>query len=80
VDVNKLRVGDRIDPPYETTLENSFRDMWLSSFHSNDRINVSTPFARKIGLQVGFWVSKWFFSRAHILFSLLLKPTFSRMQ
>lgn len=27
------------------------RDMWFSAFHQNDRINVSTPFARRLGFQ-----------------------------
>ena len=32
-------------------MEATFRDFWLSAFHSNDRINTSTPFARALGLQ-----------------------------
>ena len=27
----------------------SFRDFWFSAFHSNDRVNTSTPFARRLG-------------------------------
>ena len=51
VDVQTLECGDTIDVPYEITVECSFRDFWQSAFHSNDRINTSTPFARALGLQ-----------------------------
>lgn len=51
VDVQTLEDGDTIDVPYEITVECSFRDFWQSAFHSNDRINTSTPFARALGLQ-----------------------------
>mgnify|MGYP001113887130 CR=1 FL=1 len=29
----------------------SLRDFWQSAFYSHDRINTSTPFARKLGFQ-----------------------------
>ena len=46
VDAGKLRVGDTIDVPYEVTVEASFRDFWLSAFHSNVRQSVSPlPFS-----------------------------------
>lgn len=51
VNVGSLRLYDKISPPYEITLDASFRDSWMSAFHSNDRINVSTPFARRLGFQ-----------------------------
>jgi hypothetical protein len=52
VNVGSLRMFSKVSPPYEITLNNSFRDAWMSAFHSNDRINVSTPFARRLGFQV----------------------------
>lgn len=51
VDLTKLRPGDKIDLPYELTINHSFRDFWQSAFYSHDRINTSTPFARNMGLQ-----------------------------
>lgn len=35
--------------PYELTINPSFRDFWQSVFYSHDRLNTSTPFARKVG-------------------------------
>jgi hypothetical protein len=37
--------------PYELTVNSSMRDFWFSAFHSNDRVNTSTPFARELGFQ-----------------------------
>ena len=51
VDLRTMSAGDRVDIPYELTVNASFRDFWHGCFHSNDRINTSTPFARGIGFQ-----------------------------
>jgi len=51
VDVPKLRVGDQISTPYELTISSSMVDHWHSAFYNHDRINTSTPYARKLGLQ-----------------------------
>ena len=45
------RPGKDIASPYEITLTESLHEFWLSSFHSQDRIHTSTPFARALGLQ-----------------------------
>jgi hypothetical protein len=37
--------------PYELTVGEPFREAWHSAFYCHDRINTSTPFARKLGLQ-----------------------------
>ena len=37
--------------PYELTVCDSFREFWHAAFYCHDRINTSTPFARKLGLQ-----------------------------
>jgi hypothetical protein len=51
MDLTKLRPGDKIDVPYELTINPSFRDFWQSAFYSHDRINTSTPYARNLGFQ-----------------------------
>jgi len=51
VDLEHARPGDVINVPYELTINSSFRDFWQSAFYSHDRINTSTPFARKLGFQ-----------------------------
>ena len=51
VDVTRLRVGDEIETPYELTINASVVDFWASAFYSHDRINTSTPFARRLGFQ-----------------------------
>jgi acyl dehydratase len=40
-----------IEVPYELTVGGEFREFWHSAFYCHDRINTSTPFARKLGLQ-----------------------------
>ena len=51
MDLSKMRPGDKIDLPYELTINQSFRDFWQSAFYSHDRINTSTPYARNLGFQ-----------------------------
>ena len=51
IDLTKLRPGDKIDLPYELTVNQSVRDFWQSAFYSHDRINTSTPYARNLGFQ-----------------------------
>jgi len=51
IDLQRVRPGEPIEIPYEVTVNSSMRDFWLSAFHSNDRINTSTPFARNLGFQ-----------------------------
>jgi hypothetical protein len=51
MDLTEMRPGDKIDLPYELTINQSFRDFWQSAFYSHDRINTSTPYARNLGLQ-----------------------------
>jgi len=51
VDLKKTRPGDVISVPYELTISQAFRDFWQSAFYSHERINTSTPFARRLGLQ-----------------------------
>jgi hypothetical protein len=45
------RQGEVINIPYELTVSTSFRDFWQSAFYSHDRLNTSTPFARKVRSQ-----------------------------
>ncbi len=51
VDLRTARPGSVIEVPYEISVGNSIRDFWQSAFYSHDRINTSTPFARKLGFQ-----------------------------
>ena len=50
-DLRTFRPGDRLDIPYELTITDSLQDFWQSAFHSQDRINTSRPFCRRMGLQ-----------------------------
>jgi hypothetical protein len=40
------RPGKEIASPYEITLTEALHDFWQASFHTQDRIHTSTPFAR----------------------------------
>lgn len=51
INLRTSRPGTEIKVPYELTLTESLSEFWQSSFHSQDRINTSTPFARALGLQ-----------------------------
>lgn len=51
VDLRTSRPGDTIDSPYELTISESMYDFWSCSFHSQNRISTSRPFARRLGLQ-----------------------------
>jgi len=51
VNLQHARPGDVIEVPYELTVGGEFRELWFSAFYNHDRINTSTPFARKLGLQ-----------------------------
>lgn len=51
IDIKKVRPGDIIHVPYEITISHSLRDFWQSAFYSHDRVNTSTPFARKLKMQ-----------------------------
>ncbi|GAB5037318.1 Hypothetical protein NocV09_07200060 [Nannochloropsis oceanica] len=51
INLHDVRPGEVIDIPYELTISPSFRDFWQSVFYSHDRLNTSTPFARKLGFQ-----------------------------
>ena len=51
INLRTSRPGTEIKIPYELTLTESLSEFWQSSFHSQDRINTSTPFARALGLQ-----------------------------
>lgn len=51
VDLQVLRPGDYLDIPYELTITDTFADLWHSAFLSQDRLQTSTPFARKLGFQ-----------------------------
>jgi hypothetical protein len=51
VDLEILRPGDTLDIPYELTITDSFADLWHSAFLSQDRLQTSTPFCRKLGFQ-----------------------------
>ncbi|KAG7370160.1 hypothetical protein IV203_027906 [Nitzschia inconspicua] len=50
-DLRNFRPGDRLDIPYELTVSESMQEFWQSAFHSQDRINTSRPFCRRMGLQ-----------------------------
>eukprot|EP00529_Nitzschia_sp_RCC80_P041830 CAMPEP_0113455150 /NCGR_PEP_ID=MMETSP0014_2-20120614/8228_1 /TAXON_ID=2857 /ORGANISM="Nitzschia sp." /LENGTH=477 /DNA_ID=CAMNT_0000346573 /DNA_START=96 /DNA_END=1529 /DNA_ORIENTATION=+ /assembly_acc=CAM_ASM_000159 len=50
-DLRTFRPGDKLDIPYELTITESMQDFWQSAFHSQDRINTSKPFCRRMGLQ-----------------------------
>jgi hypothetical protein len=51
VNLQDLRPGDTLEIPYELTVTDSFADLWHSAFFSNDRLQTSTPFSRKLGFQ-----------------------------
>jgi len=51
INLRTCRPGTEIDIPYELTLTESLHEFWQSSFHFQDRIHTSTPFARALGLQ-----------------------------
>jgi hypothetical protein len=51
INLRTSRPGTEIKVPYELTLTESLSDFWQSSFHSQDRVHTSTPFARALGLQ-----------------------------
>ena len=51
INLRTSRPGTVIDIPYELTLTESLHEFWQSSFHFQDRIHTSTPFARSLGLQ-----------------------------
>lgn len=51
INLRSSRPGTEIKVPYELTLTESLSDFWQSSFHSQDRVHTSTPFARALGLQ-----------------------------
>ncbi len=51
INLRTSRPGTEIKIPYELTLTESLSEFWQSSFHCQDRINTSTPFARSLGLQ-----------------------------
>jgi len=51
INLRTCRPGTEIEIPYELTLTESLHEFWQSSFHSQDRIHTSTPFARALGLQ-----------------------------
>lgn len=51
INLRTSRPGTEIKIPYELTLTDSLSEFWQSSFHAQDRINTSTPFARALGLQ-----------------------------
>lgn len=52
IDLRKhSRPGKEIVSPYEITLTEAVHDFWQASFHTQDRIHTSTPFARALGLQ-----------------------------
>ena len=45
------RPGKEIASQYEITLTEAMHDFWQASFHTQERIHSSTPFARALGLQ-----------------------------
>lgn len=51
INLRTSRPGTEIKIPYELTLTESLHEFWQSSFHFQDRIHTSTPFARSLGLQ-----------------------------
>ncbi|KAL7534298.1 hypothetical protein ACHAWF_004791 [Thalassiosira exigua] len=51
INLRTCRPGTVIEIPYELTLTESLHEFWQSSFHFQDRIHTSTPFARALGLQ-----------------------------
>jgi hypothetical protein len=51
VNLQALRPGDILDIPYELTVSEAMQDFWQSAFHSQDRLQTSTPFARRLGFQ-----------------------------
>ncbi|KAL9186239.1 hypothetical protein ACHAXT_005477 [Thalassiosira profunda] len=51
LDLKRCRPGTEVEVPYELTLTESLFEFWQSSFHSQDRVHTSTPFARALGLQ-----------------------------
>ena len=51
MNLKTIRPGEVIKVPYESTISDAMCGFWQSLFHTQERINTSTPFARKVGLQ-----------------------------
>mmetsp|Transcript_2773 Transcript_2773/g.7763 ORF Transcript_2773/g.7763 Transcript_2773/m.7763 type:complete len:435 (+) Transcript_2773:42-1346(+) len=51
VDLLRVRPGDKLSIPYQSTVTESMVDFWHSAFFDNNRIHTSTPFCRQMGLQ-----------------------------
>lgn len=50
LDLAKVTIGQRLDIPYEITVDSGWRDNWQSSFYQQDRIHTSLSFAQATGL------------------------------
>jgi acyl dehydratase len=51
VDLRNVRLGDRLDIPYELTVSETLQDFWTAAFFDQSRIHSSRPFCRQMGLQ-----------------------------
>jgi acyl dehydratase len=51
LDLRRVRVGQRLDIPYELTVFEGWRDIWHSAFYQHDRIYTSELFAKGLGFQ-----------------------------
>jgi acyl dehydratase len=64
LDMTRVRVGQKLDVPYELTISTGFRDIWHSTFYQHDRVYTSDSYARSLG-----------FDQALLPFSMLLSIT-----
>jgi hypothetical protein len=51
LDLRRVKVGQRLDIPYELTVFEGWRDIWHSAFYQHDRAYTSSLFARQLGFQ-----------------------------
>lgn len=49
LDLRKVRIGQRLDIPYELTITDGYRDLWYSTFYQQDRMYTSDLYARTLG-------------------------------
>lgn len=51
LDPKQIRVGQKLNIPYELTIGDSWRDIWHSCFYQHDRLYTSDLFAQSLGFE-----------------------------
>lgn len=51
LDVRSIRVGQRLDIPYELTVGEGYKDLWHSAFYEHCRLYTSDLFAQSMGFE-----------------------------